>query len=148
MILKLHEAKFDYKKKWPQKNDSADEAELHHVFQFLTPQERIHVANELYRVLKKDGKAQVIVPCWSASKYYSDLGVVWPPVVEGWFFYLKDEWRKENRPKEKKYKCDFDASWGYTMHPMVATRNQEYQQHAITHFKEAAQDLICTLTKR
>jgi hypothetical protein len=31
---------------------------------------------------------------------------------------------------------------------MIIPRNPEYQQHTLTFWKEAAQDIICTLTAR
>jgi hypothetical protein len=46
------------------------------------------------------------------------------------------------------YTCDFDATWGFGMHPEVASRNQEYQQFAMTFYTEAVQDVVVTLVKR
>lgn len=148
MTLDLNTAKFDIKKKWPKKDGSINEATSANQLQYLTRSERIFFVNELHRVLAKDGKASILIPCHTANKYYGDISIEWPPVVEAWFFYLNEDWRKANAPKEKRYKCNFDATWGYGMHPAIATRNQEYQQHAITYFKEAAQDLVVTLIKR
>jgi hypothetical protein len=44
------------------------------------------------------------------------------------------------------FSCDFDVVWGWSLHPQIAVRNQEYQQHALTFWIEAAQDMIATLT--
>lgn len=46
------------------------------------------------------------------------------------------------------YSCDFEAVWGFSMHPSLAVRTQEFQQFATSWYKEAQQDIIATLTKR
>lgn len=136
------------KDKWPWGDDTVDEVICSHTVEHLTGPERIHFVNELYRVLRKGGKAAIIVPHWSSCRAYGDLTHQWPPVSEFWFYYLSVEWRKVNAPHNDGYTCDFEASWGYSMHPSLATRNQEYQQFALNFHKEAAQDLHATLTKR
>lgn len=136
------------RKKWPWKSKSVDEVTASHLIQYLKPSERIHFMNELHRILKAECKATIIVPHWASCRAYGDIDAEWPPVSELWLFYLKKEWREINIPKEKRYKCDFDATWGYGMHQSIANRTQEYQQHAITFWKEAAQDLMATLIKR
>lgn len=138
----------DLRQAWPWKDESVEEAHCSHFVEHLTADERIHFVNELYRVLKKDAKCQLIVPSWSSSRAYGDLTHKWPPVSEFWFYYLDKGWREQNAPHNDGYKCDFLATWGYSMHPSIQPRNQEYQMHALAFWKEAAQDIICTLTKR
>ena len=118
------------------------------VLQLLTPDPRIHFVNEAHRVLKKGGKAQIVVPHWCSSRAFGDLAFQWPPVAEAWFPHLNAAWRKTQAPWSKKYSCDFDHTLGYGLHPGITSRNQEYQQHAVTFWKEAAQDMMVTLTKR
>lgn len=137
----------DLRKRWPWKDGSVEEAHCSHFVEHLTAPERIHFVNELYRVLKPDGKCQLIVPSWSSCRAYGDLTHQWPPVSEFWFYYLDKSWREQNAPHNDGYKCNFLATWGYSLHPHLQPRNQEYQQHALQFWKEAAQDIICTLTK-
>lgn len=136
------------KKKWVQADNSVDEVNVINLIQFLTPRERIHFANELYRVLKSGARAQISAPHWCSARAYGDMEFQWPPVSEAWLHHLNKEWREANAPWGKTYKCDFDVSGGYSLHPGIITRNQEYQMHAITYWKEAAQDLLATLMKR
>lgn len=137
------------KKKWEQASGSVDEVAVQNLIQMLTPDERIHFVNELHRVLKSGAKAVISAPWWASSRAYGDLAFQWPPVSEGWFFHLNAAWRKENAPWGIKYKCDFDLPGiGYSLHPLMKDRNQEYVQNAITFWKESAQDLGVTLTKR
>jgi predicted SAM-dependent methyltransferase len=136
------------KKKWPWKDGSVDEAHCSHMLEHLTASERIHFINELYRVLKKGGKCQIITPHWCSSRAYGDLTHQWPPVSEFWYYYLSRDWRAGNAPHNDGYSCDFEAVWGYSIHPAVAQRSPEYQQNAVSYWKEAAQDLIANLTKK
>jgi len=138
----------DLTKEWPWKSDSVDEVKASHFVEHLQPMERVHFANELCRVLKKGAKALIITPHWASARAYGDMTHVWPPVSEFWFYYLNAAWRKEQAPHTDFYNCDFDASWGYGIHPSLTVRNQEYQQYALGNFKEAAQDMIATLVKR
>jgi hypothetical protein len=138
----------DLTKAWPWKDDSVEEANASHFIEHLTGSQRIHFVNELYRVLIPNGKCQVIVPHWASSRAYGDLTHQWPPVSEFWFYYLDKGWRAVNAPHNDFYTCDFECTWGYSLHPMLMPRNQEYQQHAISFWKEAAQDTICTFKKR
>jgi len=135
-------------KKLVQANDSVDSVELIHVLPYLTPVERINLMNELQRVLKKGAKCQLVMPHWASNRAYADLRFQYPPVAESWFFSLNEDYRKQDPNFDKRYKCNFDFTWGYSLHPQLVSRNQEYQQHAITFWKEAAQDLIATIIKK
>lgn len=136
------------KKKWTQANNSVDEIAAAQLLQFLKPSERIHFVNEAYRVLKKGGKCQILTPHWCASRAWGDLAFEHPPVAEPWYHHLNEQWRKDNAPWGKGYKCDFDCTYGYSMHPGIQSRNQEYQHHAIQFWKESAQDMMATIIKR
>lgn len=138
----------DLRKPWPWKNESVAEANASHFVEHLTAPERVHFVNELYRVLVPAGRCQIVTPHWASCRAYGDLTHQWPPVSEFWFYYLLAAWRAANAPHNDDYECDFDATWGYSMLPPIAARNQEYQQFALSNYKEAAQDIIATLVKR
>jgi hypothetical protein len=107
-----------------------------------------NLMNELQRVLKKGAKCQLVMPHWASNRAYADLRFQYPPVAESWFFSLNEDYRKQDPNFDKRYKCNFDFTCGYSLHPQLVSRNQEYQQHAITFWKEAAQDLIATIIKK
>ena len=138
----------DLTKHWQWKDNSVDEVQSIHLIQQFTPEQRVHFVNELYRVLKPGAKAVIYTPYWASSCAYGNLKNCWPPVTEHWYPHLNKAWREQFDPHGMSYRCDFDHTLGYALHPSLATRNQEYQQHAITFFKEAAQDLCATVTKR
>ena len=143
----------DLTKPWPWPDNSVEEAHASHVLEHFEAKERWHFMNELYRVLKPGAKATIITPDWCSQRAYGDMTHKWPPVSGFFWFYLSKEWRAANAPHndaahvEGGLNCNFGAQWGPSVHPEIATRNQEYQQHAITFFKEACQDMICTITK-
>lgn len=136
------------KKKWPWKANSVDEVHCSHMIEHLTPPERIHFVNELFRVLKPEGFCTLIAPYWAASRAYGDLTHQWPPISDFWFYYLDKDWRAVNAPHNDGYTCDFACTWGYSLHPSIQSRNQEYQMSAVQNYKEAAQDIIATLKKK
>lgn len=139
---------------WPWADDSVEEVHCSHFVEHLTANQRVHFVNELSRVLVKGGKASIIVPHWGSNRAYGDPTHQWPPVSEMWFYYLNKDWRAGNAPhtdiahNPQGFTCDFDATWGYSLHPSLNVRNADYQQHALTFWKEAAQDLMATLVKK
>jgi hypothetical protein len=149
---------------WPWESDSVDEAHCSHFVEHLTGAQRVHFANELFRVMKVGAKCQLIVPYYASERAYGDVTHQWPPVVGFWFSYLSREWRlgdpdkgiPGNAPHDdithnpRGYSCDFKPgtiTWGYSMHPAIVSRPPDYQQYALQWYREAAQDMIATLTK-
>lgn len=138
---------------WPWEDNSVEEAHASHFVEHLEPMERWHFFNELYRVLKPGAKATIITPDWCSQRAYGDMTHKWPPVSGFFWMYLNKDWRMANAPHNDAQhvkgglSCNFGAQWGPTLHPELATRNQEYVQHAITFWKESCQDMIATLTK-
>ena len=140
--------------KWPWADESVAEIHMSHAMEHFTGKERVKIVNEMYRVLQPGASAAVITPYWCSNRAYGDYTHQWPPVSEMWFYYLSKAWRDTNAPhtdsanKPDGYSCDFEATWGYSLHPGIQPRNPEYQQHAMQFWKEAAQDIYATVTKR
>ena len=138
----------------PFDDGTVEEVNCSHFLEHLEARERMHFMNEIYRVMKVGAKALIVVPHWASNRAYGDMTHKWPPVSEMFFFYLDKGWRLANAPHNDAsnmpggYDCDFLANWGYSLHPSLITRNQDYQQFAMQNYKEACQDTICTLTKR
>lgn len=145
----------DIKDRWPFEDSSVDEAHCSHTLEHLLPLERIHFANELWRVLKPDAQCVIITPHWASQRAYGDMAHQWPPVSEFWYYYLNKVWRGANAPhldiefNKDGYTCNFDTVTSvYTIHPVLIPRNIEYQTNALTWYKEAATDLINTIVKK
>lgn len=138
----------DLTKAWPWKTNSVDEVHCSHMIEHLTSAQRCHFMNELWRVLKKDAKATIVAPHWASGRAYGDPTHVWPPVCEFYFQYLGREWRKTQAPhSEPMLKCNFHHVLAYGLNPQIAVRNQDFQMFAVAFYKEAASDIIATLTK-
>jgi len=138
----------DLTKDWPWFDKSVAEVRSNHFVEHLAAPDRIHFANELYRVLKPDGTAEIIVPHYASGRAYGDLTHQWPPVSEFWFLYLSRAWREANAAHAcDDYTCDFVIEWGTTLDPPIALRNQEFQQFATRYYREAAQDIVSTWRK-
>jgi SAM-dependent methyltransferase len=138
----------DLTKPWPWADSSVDEVNCSHNLEHYDAIERCHFWNELHRVLKPGAKATIITPHWASNRAYGDPTHKWPPVSEMAFFYLSKKWRDANAPHcNDLLKCDLEASWGYSINPGLAGRNQEFVNEALSWKKEAAQDIIATVTK-
>lgn len=155
----------DIRTKWPWEDSSVDEVHCSHVLEHLTnfndKWERVHFFNELYRVLKPGkrengqivgGKATIIFPHWASQRYYGDPTHK-EPFSEFGFYYLDKNWRAVNAPHDDgdhpwAYNCDLECTWGYSTHQALATKNVEYQQHAMQWWLEARQDIYATVSAR
>ena len=145
------------KNKWPWKDGTVDEVNCTHFIEHLTnfneKWERVHFFNELNRILKKGAKATLVFPHWCSNRYYGDPTHK-EPFSEMGFYYLSKEWRLTQAPHSDKkwnkngYDCDFEAQWVYSIRQDLISRNQEYQQNALQTQKEAAQDIVSTITKK
>ncbi len=108
--------------------------------------------NELHRVLIPNGKACIVTPHWANNRAYGDFTHADKPVSEMFYFYLSKQWRKVEAPDNDiewnpdGYKCDFASTWGYSMREDLMSRNEEYKMFALSNYKEAAYDLMATLT--
>lgn len=144
----------DLNERWPWGDNSVEEIHCSHCIEHFDSVERVHIYNEMCRVMKVGAKATIIAPFWSSGRAYGDPTHKWPPISGFSFFYLLKSWRMVNAPHsdvsnwDKGYSCDFDVTWGFSLHPQVASRNQEFQQFAIQFYVEAAQDVVATCVKR
>lgn len=147
----------DLTQTWPFEDTSVEEANCSHFLEHLTnlngKWERVHFFNELHRVMKPGAKCSLVLPHWASNRYYGDPTHK-EPFSEMGFYYLSKDWREQQAPHSDDrfspgmYKCDFECTWGYSLHPHLMPRNAEYQQHALQFWKEAAQDIVATMVKK
>lgn len=137
----------DLTKPWPWADESVDEVHCSHFVEHLDQMERVHFFNELYRVLRKDCKATIVVPHWSNERAYGDPTHKWPPVVGFFWYYMSRDWRAGNAPHVG-LTCNFEAQWGPTFGAPWTLKAPEAQNFALNHYINVAQDMICTLTAR
>jgi hypothetical protein len=139
---------------WPWADGTVEHVHASHTLEHLTNPERIVFFNELYRILKIGGTAEVISPHWSNACAYGDPTHVWPPVSEWAGLYLNKEWRLGDGTPAKPpnaphvgYTCDFDFMNGFSFDPRIQAWNQERQMFGLTHHLNSARDIHINLTK-
>ena len=138
----------DLREPWKWEDESVDEAYSYHFLEHLTQLERCHFANELYRVLKPGGFAEIIVPHWGSGRAYGDPTHRWPPISEEFFWYLAREWREQKAQHTcELLSCDFQIDWGVSLDEATQLRNQEYQQFATRYYRNAPSDIHSTWRK-
>jgi hypothetical protein len=150
---------------WPFEDNSVEQAHCSHFLEHLTnlndKWERVHFFNELWRVMVPveynsagapvKGFARIVIPHWCSNRYYGDPTHK-EPFGEFGICYLDPAWRKVNAPhtdiehNPDGYNCHWACSYDYTLHGALTGRNQEYVQHAVNFWKEAAQDVIFVMT--
>jgi len=153
--------------KWPWFDESVDEGHCSHFIEHLTWPQRVHFFNELGRVLKKGAKATLIWPHWASDRFYGDP-THQQPMSGMALFYLNKDWRAGNKERGvpanaphcdfesnepgphfwHEYTCDFDNVLSFSVNPAMNGRSQEYVQHAMAHYKDAAMDVMATLIKK
>jgi Methyltransferase domain len=140
--------------RWPWHDNTVDEAHMSHALEHFTGLQRVHIFNELYRVLKPGAFATIITPHWGSTRAYGDFTHAWPPVSEFLYSYLLKEWRAVNAPdtdigwNPAGYNCDFEAEVRFTLHPQISVLDDNAKNHAITFFKEACQDMVVAIRTR
>lgn len=143
----------DPKLAWPWPDNSVREAHCSHFLEHLEVKARTHFLNELHRVLIPGGTATIIVPYWASSRAYGDITHAWPPIGEMTFYYWSRAWRLANAPhtdiqwNRHGFSCDFDFGCGYNTHQNLIGKSDVVQQFEINFYKEAAQDIVGTITK-
>jgi hypothetical protein len=143
----------DLRKPWPWDANSVSEIHMSHVLEHFEAMERVHIFNEMYRVLVTGGTAKIVTPHWCSQRAYGDMTHKWPPVSEFFYFYLVKDWRKVNAPhidsefNPDGFNCDFSFAGGYGLHQEILPWNVERQQYAQKWFKEAAADTHMSVTK-
>jgi SAM-dependent methyltransferase len=142
---------------FPFDDSSVDEAHSSHFVEHLTPVERCHFFNELWRVLKPGAQATIITPHWSNARAYGDPTHQWPAISEWFYLYLNRDWRSANAPHSDAenwasgYKCNFEGGCVTTVnpqHPELMGKNPEAQNYATRNFINVNVDAYATLTAK
>ncbi len=132
---------------WPWADDSVDEVHCSHFVEHLDADERIHFANQLWRVLKPTGTARIVTPYGFSDRAFGDLTHKWPPVHVFWHMYLNAEWRAIQAPHNDRYTCHFSIESGYILRPELQARHVEYQTAAVQEDINAAADMTAVFHK-
>lgn len=145
---------FDLTQRWPLPDKCVDEVFSSHTLEHFDGYERAYFCNELWRVLKDDGKAVIVVPHWSSGRAFGDPTHKWPPMAEFFWYYLDRDWRRKEAAHTDRefvewgFDCNFETTWVYGMAPCILQRAQDYQTYAVNHLRETIYDMHATLIKK
>lgn len=128
-------------KKWPWKDGTVTEVFASHFVEHLKPMERVHFVNELFRVLKPDGKAQIIVPHWCSSRAIGDLTHCFAEDTE---ILTESGWKPIEQVNigERVLSLDLQTEKSH-FETVIATINEPYIGPML-HFKTECLDLMVT----
>lgn len=141
---------------WPLKDDTVTEAVCHHFVEHI-PHWRpgfdrdgwFVFFNELYRVMKNNGKATFTHP------YAKHDRAFWDPTHERYihetmWYYLDKSWLEMQGLSHYPSLCDFEVTLidGVGVPDSVAARNHEHQAFARNHYWNVIADLSVTLKAR
>jgi hypothetical protein len=133
---------------WPIESGTVEALHCSHFFEHLTGAQRMAFMDECGRIMQVGAQLTIIVPYWSSMRAIQDPTHQWPPVCESSFLYFNRKWREDNKLGHYPIACDFDFGYGYALDNDVIVRAQDFQQFALRHYLQAANDLHVTLTKR
>jgi hypothetical protein len=132
---------------WPPKDSSVSEMTCANVFEFVPGKDRGRFMDECYRVLVDGGKATFSVRYWNTQSAVQDYMYEWPPLTEQSFLFFNKGWRAANGLK-RPLTCDFDFTYGYSVEPDTASRNDETRAFNIARYNNVVQVLQVCLIKR
>lgn len=140
-----------FKFPWPWKDESVTEIICSHFIEHIPQALRWRFFEEAWRILKTEAVMKIVVPNWKSERAYGDMTHQWPPVTTMFFFYLSRQWRETNKLTYGPYaiKANFECEAGpIQLTPSFATRSQDAQVFACTHYLESYADMWVTIRKK
>lgn len=115
---------------------------------FLAPKDGfIKFINEVYRILKPNGKLHLVAPYWSSIRAVGDPTHV-RYIGDSTLWYLSKDWITENNLEHYGLECDFDVNLSYFISNDMTLKSEQVRQKAFTHDLNSIEDIIVELTKK
>ena len=131
---------------WPIESDSAEDIICSHYVEHTS--DLIKFMEEVYRILKPEGKIRIIAP------YYASIRAIQDPthvrsIGEVTFMYFNKDWRALNKLEHyTTTTCNFDFVYGYNMQQEFLNKHVEQRTYAMKHYWNVIDDIDITLTKK
>ena len=103
--------------------------------------------NELYRILKPEGKVSIHVPYYTSDRAYGDPSHT-RSICDKTFIYLNRGWIEANRLTHYGINANFDIEYSYRVNDEMALRAEVVRNRMIKECWNAVDDLMVILTKR
>lgn len=140
---------------WPFEDNSVDEINCSHYIEHIphdinNPNDKrdgfIQFMDELYRILKPNGKAVLTAP------YYTSIRAIQDPthlrsIGEASFYYFNKQWRDNNKLSHYGINSNFDARFSFFITNDLMLKSEEVRSEAFKHYWNAADDIIIELKK-
>ena len=102
--------------------------------------------NEIYRILKPDGKVTIVAPYYTSIRAFGDP--THTRYIGDWsFLYLNKEWRNVNKLGHYGIETNFDAKCSYYISNEMTLKSEEVRTNAFQHYWNAIDDIIVELKK-
>lgn len=107
----------------------------------------IKFLNELYRILKPEGKARLIAPYYTSERAYGDPTHV-RYIADFTCYYMNRIWMKECHLEHYGMNCNFDVSLSYAITNEMTLKSEEVRNNAFLHDWNVISDIIIDLVKK
>ena len=156
---------------WPFEDNSVDEVNCSHYIEHI-PHDNIKAAlkesnsfyefkdklleskdgfiqffNELYRILKEEGRAILIAPYYTSMRAFGDPTHV-RYISDFSLLYLNKEWRDLNKLSHYGIECDFDVKYSYHITNEMTLKSDEVRNKAFLNDWNVIDDIIIELIKK
>ena len=130
---------------WPVEAESVEEINCSHYIEHTN--DLIQFMEEIYRILKPEGKATIVAPYYSSIRAWQDP--THKHAISEWsFLYYNKKWREDNKIDHYGIKCDFDFSYGFVYNAPWNMKSEEARAFAQIHYINVIADVQVLLTKR
>jgi len=141
---------------WPFEDNSVDEIHCSHYVEHIphdikTEEDKrdgfIQFMDEVYRILKPEGKVTIIAPYGKSTRALGDPTHT-RSIVDETFYYYNKEWRELNKLDHYGIKCDFDVKYSYYVNNELVLKSKDVRDKAFKEDWNAIDDIIVELIKR
>ena len=140
---------------WPFEDNSVDEVfcshYVEHIPHDINGEDKrdgfIQFMDEVYRILKPEGKIEIVAPYYKHERAFGD------PTHRRYigdlsFLYWNKQWRDDNRLSHYGILCDFDIHLSYLIDNDLTLKAKELRDEAIKKEWNAVQDIMVEMVKR
>lgn len=139
---------------WPFEDNSVDEIHCSHYIEHIPHDVKngidldglIQFMNEVYRILKPNGKATIISPYYTSGRAFGDPTHV-RFIGDLTFPYYNKKWRDANKLSHYGINCDFDITYSYLISNELTLKSEENRNKAFKNDWNAIDDIIAELIK-
>jgi len=139
---------------WPFEDNSIDSIHCSHYVEHIPHNINngdkrdglIQFMNELYRILKPEGKVTIIAPYYTSIRAYGDP--THQRFICDWtFLYYNKEWRDSNKLSHYGIIANFDSIINYHISEEMSLRSEQVRNKAFMENWNAVDDIMVELTK-